>query len=456
MVKSQEQVKRDRRMDSAKKMADMTRGKQSRAYRLPEGKSVIRIQQAGLRRFSFIPYTAGKGSKMAAPGRLVPGLPYWVHNGIGPNEETFLCAAKMFQKPCAVCEQRARLLRDEDDSKEELIRSLSASQRELWNVLDMDDKDKGVQVWDYSDFLFFKYLRQKMDAYKKYQMFADPDNGLILNINAAKAEKGPWYVCSDIECDPRKALSDELLDQAVNFEGCLVETPYDELKAVFLQTAGAGADEASTSGGHEANGEHDERRDDDRTAARNRRRDDDDEPATKPAEDDVDGKDGDAGNAAENFGEGDTVAFTYKGKDYTGTITEIDTDNDLARVEVEGRDRPFNVALADLTEAEADDDTPAGNDKDDDDQGGDAGGGDHDIGDFVKHKGERYEVIKVGPDGLMTLEHLKTGDIVKGIKPSQVEGAAASSNGKKDEDDQPLEEPEKPKPSNKPKAKGKK
>jgi hypothetical protein len=72
------------------------------------------------------------------------GLDIWVHYGIGPDRNTYLCPSKMKNEPCPICEERAKAARsgDEDYSKE-----LEARKRVLVYLIDRNLEKEGVLVW---------------------------------------------------------------------------------------------------------------------------------------------------------------------------------------------------------------------------------------------------------------------------------------------------------------------
>src|SRR5262249_29306439 len=156
-------------------------------------------------RLDIIPYEAGKGNPYADEGMFHYERTYFCHKKVGPNEDTYICPAKTFGKPCPICEERTRLSRD-PEADEAVLKSLRPKERQLWNVFVYDQADKGVQVWDVSDWLFGKHLRAKVQKCEKYESFADPDDGWTLDIGANQ-ESGDgmtWFTFQDIEFLPRE------------------------------------------------------------------------------------------------------------------------------------------------------------------------------------------------------------------------------------------------------------
>jgi len=73
------------------------------------------------------------------------GLDVWVHYGVGPDEQSYLCAQKMKGEPCPVCDERDRARRDRED--EDYIKELEPTRRVLVYLVDREHESNGVQVW---------------------------------------------------------------------------------------------------------------------------------------------------------------------------------------------------------------------------------------------------------------------------------------------------------------------
>lgn len=241
---------RERRKVSAKETAD----KQSADFemtslRLPEGVYLFNVKQAGVKRLEIIPFEAGAGNPDAEEGDLYFMRTFYTHRGIGPNQDTYVCPAKTSGKRCPVCEHRQKLDKN-PDADPELVKDLLPKKRQLWNVYDHAEPDRGVQVWDVSYHLFGKQLFalvRDADEDDEYEFFADPEDGLTLKVGfAEKSWAGHSYrEAETIVFKPRKgALDDDILDAANPLDSLLIELDYDDLKAVLEGTAeGGGGDD---------------------------------------------------------------------------------------------------------------------------------------------------------------------------------------------------------------------
>lgn len=377
---------------SAKRMVEERDGGYCKYLRLPPGVKLMLVKKAGIRRWDFLPYRVTvPHNPHADKGKLAVERTFYVHKDIGPNEEAHLCPAKTFGKPCPVCEDRARMARD-PNVDEEKIKALKPKERQLFAVMDADEKGEEICVFDYSEHLFGKHLKEKIDkqdAKDNYDMFADADEGSTLKIGFAeeKGARGSWYVGSNIEFKPRqRQITDEILEKVPDLDLCLHETPYDKLKAIYFGESPDKPDEDepdTTTGGDEPD------EPEEKPARGKAKKDEDDEPE-KPA------KDSDEGGLAV----GDWVEFDFKGEKVRGEVKAIDEENNLVRVKSDKRDNLHNVEPDECEKV--DPPKPAG--KAAKEEAPTKGEGSFKIGDYVKHpKFGRCEIIKI-KDGLLVLE----------------------------------------------------
>ena len=241
---------RERRVTSARRRVnEHVVGISTTSMNLPEGVSILQIKKAGTYRLDVIPYEVGDGNPFAKKGELHYERTYYVHRGIGPENSSYVCLSKTFKKPCPICEFRAKEARN-PEADEELIKNLAPKERQLFNVIDLSDPDKGVQLMEYSYHLFGKALDAKVRGGddNEYDLFADLEQGLTVKV-VFEEEKGAGYVyykASDIEMKPRKKPYDEsILEATTCLDGVPKEVKYADLKKIFLQTEES-ADEDDT------------------------------------------------------------------------------------------------------------------------------------------------------------------------------------------------------------------
>lgn len=72
------------------------------------------------------------------------GYDIYVHYGVGPDRQSYLCPQKMKSEPCPICEERVEAQRHGD---EKYAKELEAKKRVLTFLIDRDHEKDGVQAW---------------------------------------------------------------------------------------------------------------------------------------------------------------------------------------------------------------------------------------------------------------------------------------------------------------------
>jgi hypothetical protein len=379
MAKKHQREKRQITYGSAKGRAENhdVGGFESTALNRPEGVPVFRLTKAGTYRLDIIPYVVGKGNPFAAPGSVYYERTFYVHRNIGPNGDSYTCPKRTFDKRCPICEERVKLLRSPKADKD-AIKALNPSERQLFLVKDLNEPDKGIQLWDMSHFLFGKLLDTRVkgtaddEDEENYENFFHLDGGMTLKLTVEEDgyDGRSFYKVTAIDFRPRKTeYSDALLDEVPCLDDIPKLVPFDKLAAKF-----------------NAVDEEEEKEDEDKPTKKKPKKkkkeaDDDDEEEDLDDDDggdeeeDVEGDDGedtddaeeeededtdteddgDDGDDAPDLSPGDTVTFVHKKKDRTGTVKKINTKTGMAVLEVDFQDDPFPVAVSKLTKVEDDD-----------------------------------------------------------------------------------------------------
>lgn len=226
---------------SARRVVDERKsGFDKTTLNIPEGLMVFQPKQSGAYRLDIMPFIAGEGNPYADAGVPHYERTYFTHRGIGPNNDSYVCPAKTFNKPCPICEARAKLMKDGGD--EEAIKDLGPKQRQLFLIIDHAARDRGLQLWDVSWWLFGKPLEAKIRNADEgeYDYFADLNEGKYLKIGAEeKSFAGQKFLeFNDIEFKDRKEhYDDDMMEKAPCLDDLLKEMEYDKLKAIYNQTS---------------------------------------------------------------------------------------------------------------------------------------------------------------------------------------------------------------------------
>jgi len=215
---------------------------------VPEGVNLFGLKSDRPIRIDIIPYKVGKGNPYADEGELHWERTFFVHRGIGPEQNNYVCPRRTADKKCPICEHRTKLMKD-PEADEDLIKDLAPKERQLFNIVDTKDRDKGVQIWDISFWLFGKALdalRDNADEDDDYEAFADLEGGMTLKcaVEEKRFSGNTYYEVINIIFKPRREDYDEdMLDKSNCLDEVVKILPYKELKAIFLQTEDEDNDE---------------------------------------------------------------------------------------------------------------------------------------------------------------------------------------------------------------------
>lgn len=195
----------------------------------------------GMNRFSIVPYVVSiSNHPFQEKGELWPECSYWQHKiGTGTDKKRFICLAKTEQskkKKCPICEYREALINSGSDP--DLAEELRPRLRQLFNILDHDDEDKGIQLFEMSPYMFGFMLddEDNAQAHKfddKY--YGDISDGLMIEarFNEESFNGSKFAKCARIDFEERPDLSKDITDEAIDLDAALRLLDYNELKKKF-------------------------------------------------------------------------------------------------------------------------------------------------------------------------------------------------------------------------------
>jgi len=130
-------------------------------------------------------YIAGENNPnpKVRPGDLTYVLDIWVHDGIGANEDQFVCLSRNYNLRCPICERQKQLKNEGYEWDDPQVKALEPRRRTLYNVLCYDnerEEAKGVQVWVVSHWNFERHVSELAKATPRGGgciMFSHPDQG---------------------------------------------------------------------------------------------------------------------------------------------------------------------------------------------------------------------------------------------------------------------------------------
>lgn len=159
------------------------------------------------------------------------------HFNVGPEGQAVICP-KTVGKRCPICEHRAALLAQGRDKTDQELKDLAPKKREFYNVIDVENDETSVKIWEVSHYNFGKRLQEEIrEADTDLAAdFADPDNGALLVVRLSEESMGQnkYLETSRIDFKEREPLGEDILSQAIHFDKCLHVLSYNELRKLFL------------------------------------------------------------------------------------------------------------------------------------------------------------------------------------------------------------------------------
>lgn len=244
-----EKRKKRERAGSAGRDAQHRGGGDWTTLTIPEGVDIL-SPKAKTYRWDVVPYEV-KDNPYAKPGDWYWERTYYSHRGIGPDNLSYVCPARTERadcegKRCPICDYRAELEKAGDTDKRELD-ALKPKERQLFLIYDRDEKEKGVQLLEFSHWCFGVLLdkvRRNADDDEVYIAdFDDPEAGSALKVSfgdeSVRGDEGSYSFVKvfNIDFKPRSnGLPEELLNHGICLDELLKVMDYDDLKTAFLQT----------------------------------------------------------------------------------------------------------------------------------------------------------------------------------------------------------------------------
>ena len=194
-----------------------------------------------------IPYIITKNDHPSGfeEGELYQQLKIKMHFGVGPEERNLLCPTT-FNKPCPLCERFASL-RKSGSADEEELSEVKAKDRVAFNIIDLDDEDAGIQIFEYSTHLFANMLYDEIDMASeddpdfRGKLVFDPVDGydLTLKFKEKKLGKNSFFECTSIAFEDRdQPISDEDIEDAIDLHAAANVMDYKAVEAIWLGVGG--------------------------------------------------------------------------------------------------------------------------------------------------------------------------------------------------------------------------
>lgn len=271
--------KREARRDAARaatkhRLETKNAGFESTTVELPKNVTRFTLKDDKTKHIDVLAYTAGKNNPYCDEGIDYWERTYHVHTNIGPDNKAYVCPqmesggewnwpgyATGGKKRCAVCEEIIKMMNDREENKA-MIDAIKLRDRQLFNVRDLDEDSKEVQVWDVSNFLFGALLDTELQDDEEeggeHQDFYDWEDGFSLRLNVEERSFNPkgkeggksqkFYAVKTIKFKPRKEQYDpeDIAEKVHCLDDFIKVLEPDELKRIFLQVQDDSEDENTT------------------------------------------------------------------------------------------------------------------------------------------------------------------------------------------------------------------
>ena len=158
-----------------------------------------------------------------------------VHQRVGPGEGAYVCPKKNYGKPCPICEEIEAMKSAGKDKAE--YKPLYPKSRIFYNVIDLDDEDKGIQLFEVSRYLFEKELLEAAeDGEDGPVTFADLEDGATVHFKAVDANIGKinYVEFKNFTFAERDSYEEDILEETISLDSCIVQSSYETIRDAFL------------------------------------------------------------------------------------------------------------------------------------------------------------------------------------------------------------------------------
>lgn len=206
----------------------------------------FKIDKEGSFAIDIIPYKiATKSHPAVASGDAEIGdetyvLDVFLHRNIGPKKATIICPNKTFGKKCPICEQYEVAKKEHGWDSEE-AKALAVQHRVVYNVLNVDDPDSGIQLFDTSYAYFEKELLEQAEADGPdfdvdFVAYGSTDPGYTIKFRSTEEVfgKNKYFKFKNFKFKERaKGDVKQWLDKAYALDELMITRTYEEISDLF-------------------------------------------------------------------------------------------------------------------------------------------------------------------------------------------------------------------------------
>lgn len=218
---------------------------------VPQGRNFWSCKEGG-HILDVIPFLAGPHFpplQRVPEGEQQYYVDVWVHQGVGPTDEQFVCPSWNFKKPCPICEFLAEKKASGKLLPKEEYNQIKAKERTvylIWCHDSPEEERKGIQIWELAAFFFQDKIEEiaRDPRGRGIILFDDPDTGKSVSFRKKGKGVGNTEYLGHQFLDRDAPIPDDILNQSFPIDTIIKWEPtYDEIhKAFFQDDTKAGAD----------------------------------------------------------------------------------------------------------------------------------------------------------------------------------------------------------------------
>ena len=161
------------------------------------------------------------------------GMDIYVHYGVGPDNQTYLCLHKMKGEACPICEEHKRAVDDNDD---EYAKKLKPNKRVLVYLIDRDNEKEGLQAWSMPWTFDRDVCKVSVDKRTGETLELDnPEEGYDIEFEKKGQKMKTEYLGIAVARRTSELGNDKWLEQAIDkpLDTILVYKDYDYIQNIF-------------------------------------------------------------------------------------------------------------------------------------------------------------------------------------------------------------------------------
>lgn len=192
---------------------------------------------AGRHVIDIIPFIAGPDvpNKNAEEGSIEYVIDLWMHRGVGPQDDSFVCPTRTWGKPCPICEDLKA-----NDYDDEFYKSTMAKRRTAYLIWVHDspkEEAEGIKILDIAHFFLQMHLDELAEppTGKKVIIFSDIDKGKNVGFTRKGTGAGNTQFLGHKFIDRDEPIPDDICDQSFSLDTCIKMHPlYDEIADAYF------------------------------------------------------------------------------------------------------------------------------------------------------------------------------------------------------------------------------